>query len=244
MIFVSDFVLANGIVIFAALMQACTGFGFSVLATPFLLLIYPAREAIQINIILSIVISAALLPRIAQDVDNSLLKRLVIGSLLGGIIGVLIYAYANPDLLRLIIGALLLLVTALILVKFKLRRTGSRDAVVGVLSGMLTSGLGMPGPPLLLYFAGSAMQARTLRSTTLAYFLFIYALSLVLQVAVASSSTEIWLRTLGLLPATAIGIFAGNALFHKVSQAIVMRMAYATLIVTGSYLVISTLTRV
>lgn len=237
----ADFLLANGIVIFAALMQACTGFGFSVLATPFLLLIYPAREAIQINIILSIVISAGLLPRIAQDVDRSLLQRLVVGSLAGGMIGVLIYAYANADLLRLIIGILLLLVTALILIKIRLRRTGSRDGLVGVVSGMLTSGLGMPGPPLLLYFAGAGMEARVLRSTTLAYFLFIYALSLALQIAVASSSAEIWMRTLGLLPATAIGMFVGNALFYKVSQVLFMRMAYAILVVTGLYLVASTL---
>ena len=237
----SDFIVANGIVLLASLLQACTGFGFSVLATPFLLLVYPAREAIQINIILSIVISAVLLPRIAQDVDRPLFKQLVIGSLFGALVGVLIYAFANAELLRLTIGVLLLLVTTLILFNVRLRRTGSRDGLVGVFSGMLTSGLGMPGPPLLLYFAGAAMEARTLRSTTLAYFLFIYTLSLVLQIVVASSSTEIWLRTLGLLPATALGILAGNALFHRVSQALFMRMAYAILIITGFYLVASAL---
>src|SRR6056297_2358529 len=77
-----ELIIANIIVVVAALLQACTGFGFSILATPFLLLIFAPSEAIQINIILSILISAVMLPKIRIDIDFELLKKLILGSIL------------------------------------------------------------------------------------------------------------------------------------------------------------------
>ena len=89
-------VIANIIVVIAALLQACTGFGFSVLATPFLLLVYPVAEAIQINITLSILISVVMLPKVMGDIDRPLFKRLVLGSMIGAPLGITVYLFANP----------------------------------------------------------------------------------------------------------------------------------------------------
>ncbi len=86
---------AAAIVLLASVLQACTGFGFSILATPFLLLVYDAREAIQINIILSILISLWLVPRLASTVDKRRFRRLVIGSAIGSVAGIALYVYAD-----------------------------------------------------------------------------------------------------------------------------------------------------
>ncbi len=42
------------IILVASVLQTSTGFGFSILATPFLLLLFKPIEAIQINLILSL----------------------------------------------------------------------------------------------------------------------------------------------------------------------------------------------
>jgi len=52
------------IILLASILQTSTGFGFSIMATPFLLMIFEPREAIQINLILSLVISTALIAKI------------------------------------------------------------------------------------------------------------------------------------------------------------------------------------
>lgn len=52
-----DWVLANIIVFFASLLQATTGFGFAIMATPFLLLVYNSRDCIQLSILLSFAIA-------------------------------------------------------------------------------------------------------------------------------------------------------------------------------------------
>jgi uncharacterized membrane protein YfcA len=232
---------ANLIVAVAALLQACTGFGFSVLATPFLLLVFPAPEAIQINIILSILISVVMLPKIRGAVDGALMRRLVLGSILGAPAGILIYLYADPDWLRMVIGVTVLAFTVLILRRVRLARSPHRDTVTGGLSGALTSGLGMPGPPLLVYFAGSGIAPAVLRGTTLAYFLFIYSASLALQMGAGSASLGTVITALGLTPATAVGVAAGQVLFSRISHDLFMGIAYGLLLLTGTYLVAATL---
>src|SRR5690625_7919567 len=78
-----DLIVLVSIVLVASLLQTSTGYGFSIIGTPFLLLIYPAHTAIQINIILSICLSAFMIFKIRKEVDHSLLVRLIKGSILG-----------------------------------------------------------------------------------------------------------------------------------------------------------------
>jgi len=237
----SDLMAANLIVVVAALAQACTGFGFSVMATPFLLLVFAASDAIQINIILSILISAVLLPKLIADVDWGLCKKLVLGSLLGAPVGLLIFLVANADYLRAITGGILLTLTFLIILRFRIARTGMRDMIIGGLSGILTGGLGMPGPPLLVYSAGTGMAPRALRSTSLVFFLFIYSLILILQILAGSAAGATFTTALYLTPAAAVGVMAGQWLFRRINPAVFMALIYALMLVTGAYLVGSTL---
>lgn len=77
------------IILFASVLQTSTGFGFSILATPFLLLIFEPIEAIQINLILSLIISSALIMKIRKDIDFGILRRFMVGSVTGLLIGIM-----------------------------------------------------------------------------------------------------------------------------------------------------------
>lgn len=230
---------AAAVVLVASILQACTGFGFSVLATPFLLLVYDAQEAIQINIILSILISLWLVPRIASTVDRQLFRRLVAGSVLGSAAGIALFVYADAATMKITIGLILLGFTGLIIASSGFGTSARRDHMVGGLSGALTSGLGMPGPPLLVYFAGARIEKSVLRGTTLAYFLFIYSLSLALQSFFASSTVKIWMHAAILTPVTLVGVYLGNRLFDLVDQKLFMRVIQVILVATGLYLVLA-----
>ena len=64
----------------AACMQASTGFGYAVLAVPIYLLMLPAREAVQINILLSCVVMAVMTAGLWRHaawrlIGRTLLKR-------------------------------------------------------------------------------------------------------------------------------------------------------------------------
>lgn len=118
-------------VLLAAILQTSTGFGFSIMATPFLLLIFEPKEAIQINLILSLLISLALINKIKKDVDVAVLKRFIISSIPGLFIGILIFTKVNATALKIGLGTIILILTILLICKVRLARSRRRDYLVG-----------------------------------------------------------------------------------------------------------------
>ncbi|ETT86614.1 sulfite exporter TauE/SafE family protein [Viridibacillus sp. FSL R5-0477] len=229
------------IILVASILQSSTGFGFSIMATPFLLMLFQPQEAIQINIILSLIISVALILKIRHDIDMFLLKRIILGSIVGVPIGIFIFMSMNIHALKLGVSILLLLLTLLLICNFKVKATPIRDYIVGGISGVLTTSIGMPGPPLLLYFTGTDTEKGKLRATTLAFYLFIYFISLITQIIFTGTSKHIWQSSLYAIPIVFIGLFIGQIIFKWINQRVFRIFTYILLICTGLFLLIESL---
>ncbi|WP_174615044.1 sulfite exporter TauE/SafE family protein [Virgibacillus ihumii] len=229
------------IILIASVLQTSTGFGFSIVATPFLLVMFEPREAIQINLILSLLISVALILKIRKDIDTGILKRLITGSLVGLPIGISIFLVMHMTLLKLGVGALIILLTVLLMMKFRIRQNPKRDLVIGGVSGAFTTSIGIPGPPILLYFSGTDTSKEKLRGTTLAFYLWIYAVSLVIQIIFAGTSKEIWQTGAAALPIVIIGLLLGQLLFKWISQELFRKLTYVLLFFSGIYLFVQQL---
>ncbi|WP_173918231.1 sulfite exporter TauE/SafE family protein [Halobacillus sp. Marseille-Q1614] len=233
-----DIVLFIIIILTASILQTSTGFGFSILATPFLLLLFEPREAIQINLILSLVISLALIQKIKEDIDFGIVRRFIAGSAAGLPVGMLIFLTLEISMLKIVVSVIILLLTFMLMLNFRVSQTKGRDLITGSLSGTLTTSIGMPGPPLLLYFAGTNTQKETLRATTLAFYLFIYLISLVIQVLFAGTNAVIWIASGLGLPLVLIGLFAGQLLFKWINPRLFQIFIYVILLFTGIYLLV------
>ncbi|MBN6884897.1 uncharacterized protein ACUXCC_000028 [Cytobacillus horneckiae] len=226
------------IIFIASILQTSTGFGFSILATPFLLLLFEPAEAIQINLILSLFISISLMGKISKDIDAGILKRLIIGSIVGLPIGIIVFLFINIQWLKLGIGILVLALTGMMMLQFRINQTKGRDLGVGGMSGALTTGIGMPGPPLLLYFSGTDTEKAKLRGTTLAFYLFIYVISLLIQVIFAGTTKTVWVSSGIALPIAVLGMISGQLLFKWINQRVFKVFTYVILLFTGIYLLI------
>ncbi|EJV60037.1 membrane protein [Bacillus mycoides] len=229
------------IILVASVLQTSTGFGFSIMATPFLLMLFLPQEAIQINIILSLIISISLIWKIRMDIDFILLKRLTFGSIVGVPFGILLFTSININAFKLAISILLLILTLMLICNFKIKSTQSRDFVVGGLSGLLTTSIGMPGPPLLLYFTGTDTEKGKLRATTLAFYLFIYFISLITQILFTGTNRTIWESSFYAIPIIFLGLFIGQIIFKWLNQRIFKIFTYILLSCTGIYLLIESL---
>ncbi|PFZ78602.1 hypothetical protein COL82_10455 [Bacillus toyonensis] len=229
------------IILVASVLQASTGFGFSIMATPFLLMLFLPQEAIQINIILSLIISISLIWKIRMDIDFILLKRFIFGSIVGVPFGILLFISININTFKLAISILLLLLTLLLICNVKVRSTPFRDFVVGGLSGLLTTSIGMPGPPLLLYFTGTDTEKEKLRATTLAFYLFIYFISLLTQILFTGTDITIWKSSFYAIPIVFLGLFIGQIIFKWLNQQVFKIFTYILLSCTGIYLLIESL---
>jgi uncharacterized membrane protein YfcA len=234
-----NWVLFAFIIFAAALLQASTGFGFSIVGTPFLFLLFPIHTAIQINIILSICLSAIMIYNIRKEIDKHLLLLLIKGSLFGLIAGLLVYLFLNVQWLKVIVGGFIIILTALLILKLTIRKTRARDYLVGGISGLLTTSIGVPGPPLLLYFSGVGTNKAALRSTTLAYYLFVYFASLAMQIGFDGTNKGVWMSSLIGLPSLIIGILAGQMLFKWINQRAFKIITYVILLFTGFSLIMT-----
>lgn len=238
---IENIVILILIVLIASMLQTSTGYGFSIIGTPFLLMLYPAHMAIQMNIILSICLSAFMIFKIRNEVDKALLMRLIKGSILGLVFGIFVYLYLDIQLLKMTVGVIILILTILLIFKLTINRSRNKDFLTGGVSGVLTTSIGVPGPPLLLYFSGAGIDKITLRSTTLAYYLFVYFASLVMQISFGGTSKETWGFSLLAIPPLFAGIVLGQFLFKWISQYIFLMITYIILIFTGIYLIITSL---
>lgn len=227
------------LVLVASTLQAGTGFGFSIMATPFLLLLFEPHDAIQLNIILSLFISVIMTYKIRSELNKESLIRLIKGSLIGIFPGMLLFIFLDVRTLKILVSILILSSTALLVAKINVKQTNTKELITGALSGLLTTSLGMPGPPLLIYFAGAKVDKSTLRSTALAYFVFIFPISLFLQFSMYSISKVVWISTLWALPFTVMGIYLGQWVFARLNQQLFEKIIYALLFFTGIYLLIT-----
>jgi uncharacterized membrane protein YfcA len=88
-----------------ALLYTLTGFGFAVLAAPLFLLLVDPQQAIQLTIIISTALSFVALPGLWRAVTPWLLLRLALGTLAGLPFGLIAFRYADPVLVRALVGA-------------------------------------------------------------------------------------------------------------------------------------------
>lgn len=229
------------IILAASILQTSTGFGFSVMATPFLLLLFSPQEAMQINIILSLVISFSLIWKVRQDIDVALLKKVMIGSVVGAPFGSLLFALVDVTTFKLLIAILLIGLTILLIKNLSIQQTRSRDYGVGFISGMFTTSIGMAGPPLLLYFASTHRNKETIRAVSLAYYIFIYLISLLSQVIFEGTSKMVWVYSMYALPIVFLGLIFGQMLFTRLNQKLFRILIYVLLIAAGFILLIQTI---
>ncbi|GAB6171187.1 sulfite exporter TauE/SafE family protein [Paradesulfitobacterium aromaticivorans] len=236
-----DYFLLVVIVLVATTLQVGTGFGFSIMATPFLLLLYEGHDAIQINVILAVVISLVMVFKIRHDADKALLLQLIKGSVAGIPIGMVFFLMLDVRFLKILVSTLILLLTFLLMLRLKIRQSKRKDLLTGGISGFLSASLGMPGPPLLIYFSGIGMPKERVRSTILAFAIVVYSVSFVLQLVLYGTNKTVWLASLSSLPVLAVGTFLGQLLFQKLNQRLFTALTYAVLVFTGAYLLITSI---
>jgi uncharacterized protein len=226
---------------FAALLQATSGFGFAVLAVPFFLILAPADEAIRIILVLSLAMSAIVVPGVWKSTEPRLLTRLTIGSLVGLPIGLLAFAYANPLGVRASAGALVVIFT---LVLAESRWTGRHpilsltpvaDLGAGLFAGAATALVGMSGPPVLIYLMLAGAPAQLARATLLSFFLLIYAATVAAETVFVGMPAHVWLTAASLVPFAWAGGILGLKVGDRLDPARAAVLAIGVLGASGLY---------
>ncbi len=206
--------VAFGAALGSAFVRGLTGFGMAILLVPVLALALPPVEAVVLTNALSLMIGATEIRSLVRDAEPT---AWVIGALVVVTTPIGLYALSltGKDVARLVIALIALSAFVAILLPRRGEGVPGRLATggVGVLSGLMTGYAGMPGPPVVPYYAGRELPRPTIRASMQLIFTIAATAGLASATWLGILRWELLLFALLMLPM----IIAGNRLGARVS---------------------------
>jgi uncharacterized membrane protein YfcA len=173
-------VLAAVAVLFGAVAQAVTGFGFSLVCAPFLVAAYGAPAGVQLNLVLSVGLNLVLLAGGRRHLDGRSAVRLLVPAVVATVVVGLLIRGSDTDGLTVVAGVLCFVGVVAVARGRSIRRITGRvgTVVVGMLSGAINVVAGIGGPPVVLFGTTAGWPPEVARPTLQAFFLGINAVGL------------------------------------------------------------------
>jgi uncharacterized membrane protein YfcA len=225
---------AAAIILLAYTVFGLTGFGSSITAAPFLVLLFPLRFAVPMMVILDLVSATLMALRNHQHVGWRELARLLPYAAVGMLIGAtaLVHAPERPLLL------LLALFVLGYLAKAVFGAPATRDlapwwaAPLGIAGGIFTSLFGSGGPIYTIFMASRLHDKSVLRAT-MAMLILLTALVRVVLFTGAGLYAQPGLLALSafLMPAVLIGLWLGSHLHHRLPAERVVQAIQVVLLI-------------
>ncbi len=237
-------IILCGLVIFsAAFIKGLTGFGFALLAVPFLSLLFPMQVLVPAMSLFNLITSLVILFKLQEKIKAYYFIPMFVASLGGIPLGIYALQYVSSENLKLITGILVILFSVQMLGKVKVAKHFSQFPIVfaGFISGMLSSSISIGGPPLVIAMNRKGYSKEHFRGV----FAWFGAFSSFFTTAAFLMKGMIEMESVNLaffcLPILFLGSHIGSKFSIKIEQNKFRKIVIGINILTGSFIVISTL---
>ncbi len=203
----------------AAFVRGLTGFGMAILLVPILALALPPVEAVVLANCLSLLLGATEVRMLMREAERS---AWMIGAtvVVTTPLGLLALASTSADVARLVIA--LIAFSGFLAILLPQRAAGVPGPIVtggvGVLTGLMTGFAGMPGPPVVPYYAGRALPRITIKASMLLIFTIAASAGLLSAAWFGILRWQLMAFALVMLPAILIGNRLGTAVSGRISD--------------------------
>ena len=239
------FAFVIAVVLVAGTAQTVTGFGFALVAVPFLIIVLEPEQVVVLTSLLALSNSALVAVRVLDRVPWRTVGRMLAGSLLGMPFGLMVLLFAPDEALRIGVGVASIVMAIALGSGMSFGAAGYRgELIAGATSGVLNTSTSMNGPPVVLYLADQRLPPHEFRGALSSYF---FISGLISIGAFAASGVFTWTAVAlaaAALPAVFVASAIGHALAGRVSQQHFRRLVFALLIATASVAVGSTIARI
>lgn len=226
---------AMAVSMLAGATRGFSGFGSALIYVPLISAIYNPRTAAVTFLLIDVATGIAVLPTVWREANWREVFPLAAAAILAGQFGTLILQYADPVALRW--GIVVVVLSVLAVLASGWRYHGRPILVitlaVGFLAGLLGGAVQIVGPPVILYWLGSASVAVVVRANFSAFFaLFDWAL-LPTYIARGLLTAPVIALACILGPIQILSLTTGTRLFRLASAKSYRHVAY-TIILTGA----------
>ena len=233
------------VIFVATLIRSTVGFGEALVAVPLLALRMPVEVAAPLAVLVSIVVAGVVVVQDRRGIEFRAAAGLIVASLFGIPFGLLLLTRADDQIVKLLLGSVIMAFSLYSLVMGR-GRTLSHDhagwlMVCGFIAGVLGGAYGMNGPPVAIYGALRKWSPQHFRATLQAYFLPVSAVGLAGYALVGLWTTVVTWYFLWSLPGVAVATLAGRAINQRMEGDAFVRVVYGGLLLIGGVLFLQAL---
>jgi uncharacterized protein len=222
------FIAAAAISALSGLVRGFSGFGSALIYVPLTAAVYDPRIAAVSFLLIDFATGLAFAFGVWRQAQWREILPMVSAALLAAQLGTFILQHADPVLLR---WGLALFIAALLPVLMSGWRYHGRPLLivtiaVGLMAGTLGGAVQVSGPPILLYWLGSAHEPAVLRANFICYFAIFAAGSLVTYIAHGLLTAQVIALALMVGPLHILAMWLGGRMFRLASERAYRRIAY------------------
>lgn len=227
----------------AGVIKGLTGFGFSLVSVPVLVVLLGPRTAVPIIILLNATANVVMFPLVKQAAQLRRIAPLIVAGVATIPLGMLLLLKLDPHTVKLVAGLVTILFALAFLAGFQrpVRTEKWAFAAAGLISGTLNGLISTGGPPAVLFLTNQGVPKNAFRASLLAYFLFLSLASVPTFLAGGLLSIAVARYALMLVPAMFLGAFAGSKLLQKLPERTFRVTALVVVMLAGLLSVLSSL---
>ncbi|GKY86156.1 UPF0721 transmembrane protein [Sinisalibacter aestuarii] len=238
------FAVAIPAVIFSGFSKGGFAGGAAFASTPLLALILEPGQAIGLMLPLLMMMDVAALKPYWKKWDAPAATAMIIGSIPGVALASAIYSYTDPDVFRLLIGAMSVLfvgwqmVRQLGLYRPEAHRLSlGAGRIAGFVAGFTSFISHAGGPPSAIFLLSRGLDKLTYQSTTVIIFWVVNAVKAVPYAFLGIFTAQTLLADLLLAPVAFLGVWLGVQAHKAVSEKFFFGLTYVMLLATGTKLI-------
>ncbi len=223
------------IILFAAAIQGATGFGFSLISVPLLMIFLSPKIAIPVVLIHTIILNAIIIFELKKKLDLKKIWPLMIAGLLGMPIGTYALVIINTEIIKVIAGGVIIIFSIALLLGYKKSVKNEKIAFlpIGILSGFLNGSTSMSGPPIVLFYSNQGLDKQSFRANLVIYFLFLNIVTAISYLIAGVFNGLVIKYSLIFLPIMIAGTLIGMVLTRRINEKTFKKVILLIVLISG-----------
>ena len=228
------------VAVVASFISGFAGFGLNLVMTPILALLFSPIEAIPVITVLGLVNVVRMLGGTWRHMDKREVVIMGLTSILTVPLGAWILSNVDAGLMKRVIAGVVLVFTLILLLGWRYHgpRNTATHAGVGLLSGVLNSGVGIGGPPVVLYQLARGGDPSVGRANLVGFFAILALVTIVAFLFSGALDVTAGIRSGLLAPFVLAGTWMGMKMFHPRSAPFYRRIVLGFLLCVSVMIVV------
>ena len=214
-------------------------FGLALVVAPVLLLFLEPRSVVVIANVLIVLLLSVVLIELRSDLQLRQIRGMILGGVIAVPIGVFALKAADPGLLRIIIGLVILILGIMILFNVKIPMVNHRIAgpIYGFLASLSITALSIGGPLAAIYIMSRQWSSYVMRVSLAFFFVSSYLVGFILYFAVGLVDSHIIMNVGIIIPGLVLGFIVAKLILNRINEGI-FRYAAIVVILSGSLMLL------